>query len=173
MSQLVDGCTACDKVAALKQPDDDVHPCFKHSKNSCVVKRDDDSRGWSPSECLLCIATANRALSGTGEVRSKAQKNMTYLLSGVTSFSNRVSAFEPSTLLGKVSFDYSTTMNKYPSCSVILAYPVIAIESLTPWFFTYESCLLYRSKSRPERTSRRALEIPKRPLRRRSGMAPS
>ena len=156
MAQLVDGCAACDKVADLKQPDDDVHPCFKHSKQHCVVKRDDESRGWSPSECLLCIATANRALSGTGEVRSKAQKNMTYLLSGVTLFSNRVSAFEPSTLLGKGSFDYSTTMCTYPSCSVILAYPVIAIESLTPWFFTYESCLLYRSKARPERTSRLA-----------------
>ena len=156
MSQLVDDCTACGKVAALKQQDEEAHPCFKHSKNSCVVKKDDGSRGWCPSECLLCIAMANRGLSGTGEVRTKAQKNMAYLISGVTSFSNRVSAFEPSTLLGKVSFDYSTTMNKYPSCSVILAYPVIAIESLTPWFFTYESCLLYRSKARPERTSRLA-----------------
>ena len=126
MAQLVKGCTACDKVAALKQPDDDVDPCFKHSKQHCVVKRDDDSRGWNPSDCLLCIATVNRALSGTGEVREKAQKNMTYLHTGVTSFANRVSSFEPSTLLGKGSICYSPTILIYLSCSVIFSYPTIA-----------------------------------------------
>ena len=110
MSQLVNGCKACDKVADLKQPDEEAHPCFKHSKNYCVVKKDDGSRGWSPSECLLCIAMANRGLSGTGVVKSNAQKNMACLIAGVSSFSGRVSAFEPSTLLGKVSLDYSTTM---------------------------------------------------------------
>ena len=126
MSQLVDGCPACKKVADLEQPNDDVHPCFKHSKQHCVVKRDDETRGWSPSECLLCIATVNRALNGTGEVREKAQKNMTYLLTGVTSFANRVSSFEPSTLLGKGTICYSPTILIYLSCSVIFSYPTIA-----------------------------------------------
>ena len=110
MAQLVDRCAACDKVADLKQLNDDVHPCFKHSKQHCVVKRDDDSRGWNPSDCLLCIATVNRVLSGTGEVKEKAQKNMAQLLTGVTSFANRVSSFEPSTLLGKGTICYSPTI---------------------------------------------------------------
>ena len=92
MSQLsAKPCTACDKVKILEQPDEDAHPCFKHSKELCVEKLD-GSRGWNPSECLMCINMVNRILSGTGKVQSDAQKNLNILTSGVTSFANRVSS---------------------------------------------------------------------------------
>ena len=92
MSQLsAKPCTACDKVKILEQPDDDAHPCFKHSKELCVTKLD-NARGWNPSECLMCINMVNRALSGTGVVQSNAQKNLNILTTGVTSFANRVSS---------------------------------------------------------------------------------
>ena len=91
MSQLIDECSACNKVKDLEQMDDDAHPCFKHSKALCVAKLD-GARGWNPSGCLMCINMANRILSGSGEVQSNAQKNLNILTTGVISFANRVSS---------------------------------------------------------------------------------
>ena len=92
MSQaLEDSCNTCDKIRKLDQPNEDVHPCFKHSKDYCVLKLE-GKRGWNPSECAVCIGMVNRALSGSDEVRTNAQKNLDLLLSGVLSFAQRVSS---------------------------------------------------------------------------------
>ena len=92
MSQALDeSCRTCDKVRKLEQPNEDAHPCFKHSKEYCVLKLG-GKRGWNPSECTVCIGMVNRTLSGSDEVRTNAQKNLDLLLGGVLSFANRVSS---------------------------------------------------------------------------------
>ena len=92
MSQaLEESCNTCNKIRKLDQPSEDIHPCFKHSKEYCVLKLE-GKRGWNPTECAVCIGMANRALSGSEEVRTNAQKNLDLLLSGVLSFAQRVSS---------------------------------------------------------------------------------